>query len=688
MFRYVLEGILFMKTIITFLFLPLLISNSQGINKVSQKTSSLIDAKNDFVAALTNAKDGDTLLVGDIDFQMEPQLAKSFSRIVLSKSVHIKNGKKDGFATFKNGSFNVEGTKVSGESTSVSFEGIKFDGLIEGSKLNDSSWEYDDPNDVEPKWAQYAMTYKGNVNASYSNCMFTNYASENGGALNAFYGDYKGNETILSIYGDNSSCKLNIDIDGCSFESNYSYYVGGALFIDGSKKNVSVNIDDSSFTGNKTGSVDYCIGGGAGYFYESDVKINHSTFKDNVGSYCYGKTIRECADIPDGMPQEFLEEYLSSVHDSSYGGALRLGNSSLDITDCNFLNNISTNGGALYLNNVKTTIDGCVFSENEATNDVLKKSTSDVDKGPWSSQGLGGAIYNDSYDGIKLDIINSSFYSNVARNGYGSVYSSYNNGVGSDVSIDPEINIYLSSFYDNKVTTAYPDTSEHPWGEIPGNVWEIPFINTYASIVIDENNKTKIEAPSKENHYCVFGQDNKNVSFEIKNNLHLNPIAKDISLELPDGYINELLGDRYESNNGKFVIGDNYSPKLYKENESMNMTFVIWLSIALGVLLGVAIFLFYELKKRKQSSKVNEEEQAAATNISFETEEILRKITEEHNITEREQDVLRLLLEGKKRQDIAKKLFLSESSIKKYTSSIYSKIGVHSKIELIMKYKK
>ncbi len=246
----------------------------------------------------------------------------------------------------------------------------------------------------------------------------------------------------------------------------------------------------------------------------------------------------------------------------------------------------------------------------------------------------------------------------------------------------------MSSFYDNKVTTAYPDTSEHPWAEIPGNVWEIPFINTYASIVIDENNKTKIETPSRENHYCVFGQDNKNVSFEIKNNLHLNPIAKDINLELPDGYINELLGDRYESSNGKFVIGDNYSPKLYKKNESMDMTFVIWLSIALGVLIGVAIFLFFELKKRKQSSKVNDEEQAAATNISFETEEILRKITEEHNITEREQDVLRLLLEGKKRQDIAKKLFLSESSIKKYTSSIYSKIGVHSKIELIMKYKK
>ena len=67
---------------------------------------------------------------------------------------------------------------------------------------------------------------------------------------------------------------------------------------------------------------------------------------------------------------------------------------------------------------------------------------------------------------------------------------------------------------------------------------------------------------------------------------------------------------------------------------------------------------------------------------TFEGSEELKKLTN------REKDVLKLLLQGKKRSEIASELYLSESAIKKYTASIYSKISVHSKIELIMKYQK
>jgi len=55
--------------------------------------------------------------------------------------------------------------------------------------------------------------------------------------------------------------------------------------------------------------------------------------------------------------------------------------------------------------------------------------------------------------------------------------------------------------------------------------------------------------------------------------------------------------------------------------------------------------------------------------------------------TNRERDVLRLMLESKKRKDIAAELCVTESTIKKYTSQIYRKLSVGSRIELFAKLK-
>ena len=56
-------------------------------------------------------------------------------------------------------------------------------------------------------------------------------------------------------------------------------------------------------------------------------------------------------------------------------------------------------------------------------------------------------------------------------------------------------------------------------------------------------------------------------------------------------------------------------------------------------------------------------------------------------LSKREIDVFRLLLEGKRRKDIAEELFVTESTIKKHSSSIYRKIGVENRKELLSKIK-
>ena len=57
-------------------------------------------------------------------------------------------------------------------------------------------------------------------------------------------------------------------------------------------------------------------------------------------------------------------------------------------------------------------------------------------------------------------------------------------------------------------------------------------------------------------------------------------------------------------------------------------------------------------------------------------------------ITEREKDVLEKLLANKQRKEIADELFVTESTIKKHTSSIFGKFDVTNRFELYAKLKK
>jgi len=57
-------------------------------------------------------------------------------------------------------------------------------------------------------------------------------------------------------------------------------------------------------------------------------------------------------------------------------------------------------------------------------------------------------------------------------------------------------------------------------------------------------------------------------------------------------------------------------------------------------------------------------------------------------ITEREKDVLVKLLANKQRKEIADELFITESAVKKHTSSIFAKLDVTNRFELYVKLKK
>lgn len=64
------------------------------------------------------------------------------------------------------------------------------------------------------------------------------------------------------------------------------------------------------------------------------------------------------------------------------------------------------------------------------------------------------------------------------------------------------------------------------------------------------------------------------------------------------------------------------------------------------------------------------------------TKLIMKKISQEFELTEREKEVLNLLLAGQSNQKIAKELFISINTVKKHLSNIYQKAKVKSRTEL------
>ena len=56
-------------------------------------------------------------------------------------------------------------------------------------------------------------------------------------------------------------------------------------------------------------------------------------------------------------------------------------------------------------------------------------------------------------------------------------------------------------------------------------------------------------------------------------------------------------------------------------------------------------------------------------------------------LSQREKEVLRLIMQNKKRKDIADELFVTESTIKKHTSSIFKKLNINNRSELFERAK-
>ena len=122
-----------------------------------------------------------------------------------------------------------------------------------------------------------------------------------------------------------------------------------------------------------------------------------------------------------------------------------------------------------------------------------------------------------------------------------------------------------------------------------------------------------------------------------------------------------------------------------------------FLSISYIVTEGMILFLYSILQDygitdtpKKDVTVTEQPAQTAEATKAFSDEQIeriMKKWSAIDTLSQREKEVLRFLLENKKRKVIAETLFVTESTIKKHTAAIYRKLETANRAELFEKAK-
>ncbi len=721
-----------------FTFLVLIQTKSESAFADTSRVSSpmLITTRNGFIQAIKEAEDGETIYVGDIDFNLQGSGAvNDAARVAIEKSISVKNGKKEGgHAQFTGGSVILSGGSVIGKKMNCTFEGIAFEGGIDTKNLTAEDWAlaYDGMGELispVPLKAQYAAEFRGNVKAEFNDCTFSNYMYPSGGALNAFY----------SEFSENKVNELDLVLNECAFTENAAKYAGGAIYLAGNKKNVKVTVSNCTFERNTSEYGGYCDGGGAVYGSDCILSFASSSFIDNSSDRVYVVT-----------------EDKPASQNLGCGGAINTSAADASFTDCVFAKNVAVKGGAISLwTGTSAIIDGCIFAYNRA--EVPAPFTAEENI---LTDGVGGAVYMNGKPYVSF--VNSSVYGNYAQTAYASVYNIYSEIPSSDAETNfGKVSFEMCTVANNTCGKKLTDFSYYSqpnwkWFGYPGDFWSIPYIDVAGSLIADDTfaeDYPRCETPSEQNGYNYFASYGRAVTDGILPSAETNDTgtlrhvyaAGGENFRLPESFVHGIVRDRFIEVLGDFYVGSNYNSEVkvvlvtnggtIAESE-MNYTYgtplvlptvekkwhtfdgwftadgrkisdgsivvspsVETLTLAahftnifpygtvigasfggiafLGIAAAVVILL---LKRRRQSPEsilvaadaVLAEEQKSAPDTS--------------NLTDREKQVLDLLLQGKKRNEIGEILYISEATVKRHISSIYLELEVSSRSELFAKF--
>lgn len=168
-------------------------------------------------------------------------------------------------------------------------------------------------------------------------------------------------------------------------------------------------------------------------------------------------------------------------------------------------------------------------------------------------------------------------------------------------------------------------------------------------------------------------------------------------IEFKDEFLNEKFQKELINN---YIAYDTYEKeeeieqlekqKLEKEHlakiNKKKLTYSIIIAIILLTFM-IGIFLLYRKNTRLEIENLNKniENYVLREKASYKKDYSLEQYIKSYNISERETDVLKLILEGCTNEEIAKKLYISKNTVKFHSKNIYSKLDVKNRIQVIQK---
>lgn len=604
---------------------------------VKESRLSVITTVDALTTAISEASEGDVILVGDIDFSSVPDGVYE-----IRKNVTIRSGLEIN-AVFLNASFSFVGKSSASAPLRVTMENIEFRGIDAKSPLDPAA-----PPALNGKGAKSAGVFTKNSDVTFTSCVFNGYHNEAGGALYAFC---------------ESNDSLNLHLNECSFRNNAAY-MGGAINLTGTSNNILLFASGCTFEGN-------------------------------------GATV---------------------------GGAVFTSNAHVSFTECQFLNNkflkiadAAPNGGALFLADCNAAIDGCTLFGN---------ITGGAGGGVYADMGKNGTLsmlnttvtLNRSQSGDGLTVVSNGQRIGAAQIHFCSIVSNTTAAADGGLTADPALSYFGCVLSGKGVRTdkAYgesngycilvspeeagkiiPSVSEDrhvrmPLGysTIPEDVLKTRFGGKYAyslgKLEIGDN-----YYPDAAFAVYLWGVNINPGYVSYGGTFSLDPVSrKGYSFNgwrLPDGTYYE---------NGAVFIGGNmtgFQPKADWKWDYAGHEYVIWIPAGLLILL-IAAAVFLLIRRRMEMSmfeaEMDEQEVTLIRTGVFDDmrenadlpdgwiDEICADSELQHLLKPTEMDVMRSLLDGLDREEIADSMGLSLPKVRKLCISVYRKLGVANKIEL------
>lgn len=434
-----------------------------------------------------------------------------------------------------------------------------------------------------------------------------------------------------AIYSsDDNKNELKLTLENCVFSGNAGNY-GGAMYLIGRNHNITLAAEGCTFEGNGAAT------GGAIWADNTVLDLRNCRFSSN--------------------------QYLEGEVTSPVGGALALYNCDSELEACVIENNASAEGGGLFCEIApfhtlvmrNCTVNGNKASVNSALSVVPGETNFSTEAKAYiyfssivNHEGEDGLADNDSLALFGCLVANQNTVEEKANEANGYCYKI------------PAAFVAVKGYYANEKGRIFV-TDE--MGAIPKEAVEAAAGGRYAAYAglivpgdFDPDTITALPVQTVANSDSTASESEETVKEEPET-------------------AETLAGSRQDA----------------EATEPSDKSSYGWVPAAIvGILLfccliGAFVIWVYVKNKPGEKAEAKPSEETAEPLPENWIERVCEQPEIKNHLSARELEVLPLLLEGLSREQIAKKLFISESTVKKHASSIYAKLNVSGKAELIAK---